>query len=52
LRKTRVFARRINYFSDTKLPDFVSEVAQNKLLLLGWLKPRLLTEYGMQEGNL
>jgi hypothetical protein len=46
LRKTGVFARRINYWPDTKLPDFVSEQAQNKLLRLGCLKPELMRVYG------
>jgi hypothetical protein len=45
LRKTGVFAHRINYWPDTKLPDFVSELVQNKLLRLGSLKPELVTIY-------
>jgi hypothetical protein len=44
--KKRVFAHRINYLPDTKPPDFLSGLAQNKLLGFGSLKPQLMKVYG------
>jgi hypothetical protein len=43
--RKRVFARGINYVPDTAQHDFVSELARNKLLRLGRLKPELVTVY-------